>query len=136
MNTADRPSTSFVLNKLRNAPRNSAAEITPWFLEYMPELYFRTRTLDGRLRWDTVLLAPQPLPDKRGPALSQALATMREHRHTPPLWPRGWPQDQEKALALFLAGLDRGRIQERDAIARIPRHIGRKFLTSEALGLT
>jgi glutamate dehydrogenase len=168
MTTADRPATPSILNKLRNRLRSSAAEITPWFLENMPEYYFRTHTLeeqlrhlqalisgqvlqerqtmtlsspcntrytyispaeptalatmlerivrfdivnarfyttlDGRLRLDTVLVSPQPRPDRRGAPFRKALAMMREYKLTPPLWPQDWTGDQEKSFANFLAG--------------------------------
>ncbi len=185
MTTADRPATSTILNKLGNGLRSSAAAITPWFLENMPEYYFRTHsqeeqlrhlkalisgqvleekqtmtlrspcntrytylspaepkalasmlernvrfdivnarfytTLDGRLRLDTVLLAPQPHPDKRGAAYRGALADMREYKRTPPLWPQDWTPDQEKAFALFLAGASEDYVHKFEPV-RADRH--------------
>ncbi len=61
-------------------------------------------TLDGSLRLDTLLLSPQPRPRGRHPAFVKACQRMREHKHTPPLWPQDWTSDQEKSFRDFLSG--------------------------------
>ncbi len=185
MSNEERPYTTRVLNKLRNDLRKSAADFTPWFLENMPEYYFRTHTmeeqlrhlkallsgqvltenqtmtlrshcdtrytylspgspdalanmlgrnlrfdivnarfytsLDGRLRLDTVLLAPQPRPDKKGAAFRKAMAAMREYRRTPPLWPQDWTPDQDKAFSVFISGASEDYVDKFEPV-RADRH--------------
>lgn len=78
-------------------------------------------TLDGSLRLDTLLLAPQPKPPKRGAAFNKACAEMREHKHTPPLWPQDWTADQERAFRSFLSGASGDYVDKFEA-ERATRH--------------
>jgi len=180
-----RPDPQSVLENVRKSLGSQADDIVPWFIENMPEYYFRTHTLeeinrhlsgiisgqvlsqgqtltlrspcntrityvspggpkvlasllekhvatsienarfyttkDGSLRLDTLLLSPQPRPDRRRSPFAKACENMREHKHTPPLWPQDWTSDQEKEFRGFLAGASDDYVHKFEA-DRAARH--------------
>lgn len=78
-------------------------------------------SLDGQLRLDTFIMAPQELPTKKDAAFRKACASMREHKHTPPLWPQDWSDDQEHSFKDFLAGATKDYVDKFEA-ERAARH--------------